>query len=636
MAIENKVLLNGQMVDAELFTTEKDGEEIAYKIILTMLTLRSYEVPGGRRHYRKERIKVVLRDEKQIQALYRLPAEVGCFMEIYGILCTVPKPKRFTCDHCGNDIITHGISTFVRPLLFRVTESLEQLGADDIDKINEDRVFGMLLDRLPVSNVVTVIGNVFRNPEYAPQEGVCTYGIAVNRSFHILEDPEDIRSDFPWVKSFGENANRDYQYLKDRLPDKQGTTVYVRGSLQGRENYIRKIKCPFCDGVSEHEDREGTIEIIAKDTVFLRNYNDVPDEIKAQTDLGVGNRMLVNGQIMDVRRKEDGSRISISLKVVRRRHAVPGVSFTLTINDRLEILIYGKKNIERAGKSDLSVGNLMEVTGELAVYGGIKKSVPCRNCGGHMSIDASSVFVIADWFRVTTTPETIERDTDDTESPVSRQEGQNLLNIWSEFSDRIKIFGVVSDEPEKEKFPRACRYPILGSRVIYDSNGKPRLKSDEITVRSYGRVATSNFEHLLRDSFVYIDGFVRSRRIKQYELECEDCGCINKVAVANGEMEILPYNTEYLRGCVFPDGTEDVSDSLDDTQMEIDLYDDEEDRKAEEAEARENGYSGYGTDGENSDYGSGWDDSPGPGWDEDDTDESGNDRDDDDYSDTWD
>lgn len=635
MAIENKVLLNGQLADAELFSTVKDGEDSVYKIVLTMLTLRSYEVGGGKRHYKKERIKVVIRDEKQIQALYRIPAEVGCFMEIYGILCTVPKPKRFTCDHCGNDIITHGISTFVRPLLFRVTESLEQLGIDDIDGLREDEVFGMLMDRLPVSNVVTVIGNVFRNPEYAPAEGVCTYGIAINRSFHILEDPEDIRSDFPWIKSFGENAYRDYQYLKNRLPDKQGTTVYVRGSLQGRENYVRKIKCPFCDGVSEKEDEEGTIEIMSKETVFLRNYNEVPEEIRSQTDIGVGNRMLVNGQIMEVREKEDGSRISISLKVVRRRHAVPGVSFTLTINDRLEVLICGKRNLEKAKKADLSVGNLIEVTGELAVYNGIRKTVPCRNCKGRMSIDASSVFVIADWFRVTTTPETIERDTDDTESPVSRREGQNLLNIWSEFSDRIKIFGIVGDEPEKEKFPRACRYPIIGNRVVYDSNGNARLRSDEITVRSYGRIATSNFEHLLRDSFVYIDGFVRSKRIKQYELECEECGCINRVAVSNGEMEILPYNTEYLRGCVFPDGTEDVSDSMDDTQMEIDLYDDEEDRKAEKAEAREKGYSEYETEDSDDAGGSGWDDEPGAGWDDDDSDGGSGDEGDD-YSDSWD
>lgn len=651
MAIENKVLLNGQVVDSELFSTTRDGEDIVYKVVFTLLTLRSYKTDDGRRHFRKERIKVVLRDEKQIAALFRLPAEEGCFMEIYGLLCTVPKPKRFTCPSCGNDIVTHGISTFVRPLVFRVTETfgrvreeqVKLMGERSVANLKEDEpacesvVFKMLRDRLPVSNTVTVIGNVFRNPEYSAPEGVCTYGLAVNRSFHIMEDPEDIRSDFPWVKSFGENAERDNLYLKDRLPDRQGTTVYVRGSLQSRENYTRKIECPFCGKTGEHEDKEGTIEIISKETVFLRNYNDVPEKYESQTDTGIGNRMLVNGQIMEVKHSPDGSQITVALKVVRRRHAVPGVSFTLTINDRLNVLVYGERNVEKAKSLDLSVGNLMEVTGELAVYGGIGKKIPCRNCGNHLTIEASSVFVIADWFRVTTTPETIERDTDDTESPVSRSEGQNLLNIWSEFSDRIKVFGIVNDEPEKERYPRACRFPILEKRITYDSKGNARIKTDEITVRSYGRIATSNFEHLLRDSYVYIDGFVRSKRIRQYELECGECGCVNRIAVANGEMEILPYNTEYLKGCVFTDETEDVSDSLDDTQMEIDLYDEEEERRRQEAEAEESGYTGYGSgepddaDGDTG-YNPGRDDESGAGWDDDGGERSGSD---DDYSDSW-
>ena len=101
-------------------------------------------------------------------------------------------------------------------------------------------------------------------------------------------------------------------------------------------------------------------------------------------------------------------------------------------------------------------------------------------------------------------------------------------------------------------------------------------------------------------------------------------------------MEILPYNTEYLRGCVFPDGTEDVSDSMDDTQMEIDLYDDEEDRKAEKAEAREKGYSEYETEDPDDAGGSGWDDEPGAGWDDDDSEDGGSGDEGDDYSDSWD
>ena len=57
---------------------------------------------------------------------------------------------------------------------------------------------------------------------------ITQYQVALNRKFRIKTDPADLMTDFPWVKSYGDNAVED----KKRLH--VGSEIFIDGCLQAR------------------------------------------------------------------------------------------------------------------------------------------------------------------------------------------------------------------------------------------------------------------------------------------------------------------------------------------------------------------------------------------------------------------
>ena len=63
----------------------------------------------------------------------------------------------------------------------------------------------------------------------------------MNRKFRIQTDPPEIKTDYPWVKSYGENAKED----KNRL--RVGSEVYIDGCLQARSVQRHAFCGQACD-----------------------------------------------------------------------------------------------------------------------------------------------------------------------------------------------------------------------------------------------------------------------------------------------------------------------------------------------------------------------------------------------------
>lgn len=68
---------------------------------------------------------------------------------------------------------------------------------------------------------------------------MCRYGLGVNRKYFIKEQKNE-HSDYPWVYSYGEQADTDFRYLK------KGSLILVDGFIHN-ENAMTRMKCEACD-----------------------------------------------------------------------------------------------------------------------------------------------------------------------------------------------------------------------------------------------------------------------------------------------------------------------------------------------------------------------------------------------------
>ena len=76
-----------------------------------------------------------------------------------------------------------------------------------------------------------MFGQLCRDPKkIKPKEGliVTQYQIAMNRKYRIATDPVESKSDYPWVKCYGQNAVNDYWRLH------MGSEIYIDGCIQAR------------------------------------------------------------------------------------------------------------------------------------------------------------------------------------------------------------------------------------------------------------------------------------------------------------------------------------------------------------------------------------------------------------------
>ena len=93
-------------------------------------------------------------------------------------------------------------------------------------------------------------------------KSVTTYQLAIRRKFRIKKDT-DIRTDFPWVKSYGAIAENDAKSLR------KGSYVFIDGRIQVRQ--LKRIQeCESCGKVYEWTD--SATEIVPYSVEYLRDY----------------------------------------------------------------------------------------------------------------------------------------------------------------------------------------------------------------------------------------------------------------------------------------------------------------------------------------------------------------------------
>lgn len=175
---------------------------------------------------------------------------------IKGVVAAKNIMKSSYCTYCGEKNIAEGTVVYVNPIF----------AARLAEMRSEEEAQQYLAGMREVSNQAYMIGTLCRDPVHVvPKEGLglVQYQIALNRKYFIRTDPPEIRTDYPWVKSYGENASMDLAHLHT------GSKIFIDGCLQAR-NVQRHMRCSACGETYDWKER--VMEIVPYETEYLADF----------------------------------------------------------------------------------------------------------------------------------------------------------------------------------------------------------------------------------------------------------------------------------------------------------------------------------------------------------------------------
>lgn len=267
---ENFVLLHGQIQIAPKVYMNR--EQVYTKAVFALKTLRrpyhNGELVANKLFF--DCPVVFSKNTDMIDQISTLSK--GDMVDVRGVLTTQEVTKSTICSSCAHKNSAPGNMVYVTPIYICKRES----------GIGEDRGLQLLKDRCEVSNIVMVIGTLCRDPESYINEYRKTsvqYQIAVNRKYRIREDAPEVRTDYPWVKTYNTQTYLDSQHIK------VGSSVYINGCLQTRD-VQRKTVCENCG--TEYIWSDTAMEIIPYSIEYLNGCNP-PEPLERLQDKGENN-----------------------------------------------------------------------------------------------------------------------------------------------------------------------------------------------------------------------------------------------------------------------------------------------------------------------------------------------------------
>lgn len=258
MAKENLVWLYGQVLHTPKISVQGDGT----------LKRGKFALKVARTHHRDS-------DNMVPQMIYDTPyvitdnvnlltemasIEKGDIILVKGTYATTNCVKTTTCPCGKKNKLQGGVVSFVHPIFIKVVKHCTE---EDGDR--------ELRECLEISNVARVIGNLCTDPQIyeGPNGAMTQYSIAVGRKYRIKEQSSEINTDFPWIKTHGEQALMDAKALKT------GSCILIDGALQTR-SVKRTTVCEHCG--KEYEWTDAAMELVPYSIEYLYGHN-TEDEI---------------------------------------------------------------------------------------------------------------------------------------------------------------------------------------------------------------------------------------------------------------------------------------------------------------------------------------------------------------------
>ncbi len=229
-------------------------ESKTFRVTFTLKTTRR----NGREDFPK--INIYSLTEEEAKEYVRLLQE-NVWVQVRGMVSTKMVDKPIKCEACGEvssiGTLQTEIITFGKPLV--LSEKLDPLRVAEFAN---------------VGNVIGVVCTDLLRSDNAAGGAAAQFQIAVNRRYRVNELEKATRTDFPWVKVFGETAN---ECLKRAHKSSQ---LYLTGAFQTRD-VQRRVLCNACGKEMTYLERVG--EVIPTGVEFLHNCNfEGKDEVSGE------------------------------------------------------------------------------------------------------------------------------------------------------------------------------------------------------------------------------------------------------------------------------------------------------------------------------------------------------------------
>lgn len=270
MGRQNSVFLYARVHKAPIIQKDSETGEYNYGMVYidTVRGLRSVE---DKVNFVKHDHPLVVSREKEILD-QMIEWKENDIIQIKGVITSKTITKTSFCPNCtdadGNPTKNQikGNLVYITPIF---CERLKTYGDDKISAIED------LVNHREISNQVIVLGRVVKEPRLiTTKRGIqlTQYPIALNRKFKIRTDDPNIRTDWPIVKSYGENAREDRIYLKYE------SDIIIDGFLQARTVH-RHMTCPCCQ--KEYIWDDHSMELVPYETEYVSGYK-TKEEVEAE------------------------------------------------------------------------------------------------------------------------------------------------------------------------------------------------------------------------------------------------------------------------------------------------------------------------------------------------------------------
>lgn len=214
-----------------------------------------------------EHIIIIARDAHTAEIAAAL--EPNDIVFIKGAATTKKIKKTTKCPECGKENQEYfGQTLFVTPIFIEKMKSYDSKieAIRDVASHNE------------ISNSVNVVGTLVKDPKfYKTKRGVeiTQYPLAIDRKYMVPQDDPSIKTDWPFVKSYGQQARDDKIFIHYQ------SDVMIDGYLQKR-GVMRHAVCPFCG--KKYDWKDFTMEIVPYEhsIEYLNNFKS-REEVESET-----------------------------------------------------------------------------------------------------------------------------------------------------------------------------------------------------------------------------------------------------------------------------------------------------------------------------------------------------------------
>lgn len=275
MGKQNLAQLYARVHSLPQISLNKDTGEY-YHGMFYVDVVRGKRSVGDNLHFIKHDKPLIMSKEKEILDQFKQLA-VNDIVLIKGVITSISLMKTTYCECIDPETgertqnKTRGNVLYINPIYIKKVTSYGD---------NKDAAVQDIVDNSEISNQANVVGTLITEPKlYTTKRGIqiTQYALAVNRKFLIRTDNPEYKTDWPIVKSYGEQARNDKIFLK------QGAEVMIDGFLQAR-TVKRKTKCRCCGKIYEWEDH--AMEIVPYAVEYLTGQRG-REEVEAETSKSV-------------------------------------------------------------------------------------------------------------------------------------------------------------------------------------------------------------------------------------------------------------------------------------------------------------------------------------------------------------